>query len=234
MALTSHTDATVFDVRRQLNRQSTSLATSLLIWLLTFVPPVILMLGVAFQPWVSPGDLLRDPLAVAEMTDNCCKVYFGAVSNLGIVLWMAGAAVCLFAAAVIVTADRTDVTARFLLAGGLLTGFLGFDDLFLVHENVLPAFGVPEVVTYGAYGLLGLSYLIFFWRQIFSNRFVMFGLAGGLLALSVTIDWFIHTDADWRILLEDGAKITGITAWISFHAIAAWSALDRYIGGHTR
>ena len=234
MALTSHTDATVFDVRRQLNRQSSSFAIGAVIWMLTFLPPLVLMLGVAFQPWVPPGDLLRDPLAVAEMTDNCCKVYFGAVSNLGIVLWMAGAAICLFAAAVIATADRTDVMARFLLAGGLLTGFLGFDDLFLIHENVLPAFGVPEIVTYGAYGLLGLSYLVFFWRQIFANRFVMFGVAGALLAASVTIDWVIHNDAAWRILLEDGAKITGITAWVSFHAIAAWAALGRYTGGFTR
>lgn len=234
MAYTSSTDATVFDARQALTRQSSSMAGSVLIWMLTFLPPLALMLGVAFQPWVAPGDLLRDPLAVAEMTDNCCKVYFGAVSNLGIVLWMAGAAICLFAAAVIVTADRTDVMARFLLAGGLLTGFLGFDDLFLVHENVLPAFGVPELVTYGAYGLLGLSYLVFFWRQIFANRFVMFGIAGTLLAISVTIDWVIHTDASWRILLEDGAKIMGITAWVSFHAIAAWAALAHRIDSITR
>lgn len=230
LALTSHTDAAVLDAGRRPSRQTSSFAGGTVIWTLTFLPPLVLMLGVAFQPWVPPGDLLRDPLAVAEMTDNCCKVYFGAVSNLGIVLWMAGASVCLFAAAVIVTADRSDVMARFLLAGGLLTGFLGFDDLFLIHENVLPAFGVPEIVTYGAYGLLGLGYLVFFRRQVFANRFAMFGAAGALLAVSVTIDWVIHSDAAWRILLEDGAKITGIAGWTAFHAIAAWTALGRHTG----
>ena len=50
-------------------------------------------------------------------------------------------------------------------------------------------------------------------------------VAIGLLATSVGIDWVVHSDEPWRIIVEDGAKITGICAWGAFHVKAAWRAL---------
>lgn len=203
------------------------------IWPLSLLPPLLLMLGIAFQPWVAPGDLLRDPLAVAEMTENCCKVYFGAVSSAGVVVWSAGAAICLFAAIVLNTLGRAASKSVFMLSAGLFTGILAFDDLYLVHENVLPAFGVSQPVTYGAYGLLGLGYLALSWREILNHRFGLLAVAIVLLAISVVIDWFFHSDLALRILLEDGAKLCGIFAWTAFHAAAAWKAItvDEAFGG---
>lgn len=197
------------------------------IWAITFFPPAILMVLVWLQPWVAPGDLLRDPLAVAEMHPDCCKVYYGAVSNLGVLTWTAGAAISLFAALILSSYGEQMKRIAFFLSAAFLTGFLAMDDLFLVHENVLPAFGVPEPVTYAAYASLGLAYLCVFWRNILENRYWMFIVAGGLLATSVTIDWFVHSDHPLRILLEDGAKLSGIFAWTTFHILAAISAITR-------
>lgn len=189
--------------------------------------PALFIAAVALQPWVDPADLLRDPLAVAELKGAaCCKVYYGAVSNLGVLLWMGGAAVCLFAAAVVLANGSRPRTAVFLAAAGLLTGFLTVDDLFLVHENVLPAFGVPELVTYGAYGALGLVYLAVSWRQIIGHNVLLLAAAVVLLGTSVVIDWFFHSDHPLRIVLEDGAKLTGICAWVGFHVTAAWSEVS--------
>ena len=106
--------------------------------------PLVFMAAVVLQPWIDPADLLRDPLAVAELKPaECCKVYYGAVSNLGVLLWTAGAAIALFGAGLALALGRPAGEAGLLLAAGMLTGFLAIDDLFLVHENVLPAFGVP-------------------------------------------------------------------------------------------
>ncbi len=199
------------------------------LWAAGLLPPLALMAIVALQPFVPVGDLLRDPLAVAEMKGTaCCKVYDGAVSNLGIVLWMSCAAICLFAATVVHAASaKLSAHAMFFAAAGLFTGFLGFDDLFLVHENVLPAFGVPQPVTYGAYAVIAMLYLATSWRQILEHNFGILICAIALLGISVGIDWVIHSDMAWRIILEDGAKLTGITLWLVFHVSAAWRTVLR-------
>lgn len=201
-------------------------ATSGWLSFLILALPALFIAGVAVQPWIDPADLLRDPLAVAELRQpECCKVYYGAVSNLGVLMWMGGAAVCLFAAAVIVTQGLRPGAVVFLAAAGLLTGFLAIDDLFLVHENVLPAFGVPEPVTYAAYGMLGLAYLATSWREILNHNVFLLAAGVVLLGTSVTIDWLVHSDHPLRIVLEDGAKLTGIAAWVGFHVTAAWALL---------
>ena len=63
------------------------------------------------------------------------------------------------------------------------------------------------------------------WREILKHRFGLLAVAIILLAISVTIDWFFHSDRPLRILLEDGAKLCGIFAWTAFHAAAAWKAI---------
>lgn len=211
--------------RNILHARSIADAGGLWLWIFSLLPPFVLMLAVALQPWVAPGDLLRDPLAVAEMSETCCKVYFGAVSSLGVLVWSAGAAVCMFTAALIYRLRGVTADTIFMLSAGLLTAVMVIDDLYLVHENVLPALGVPQPITYAAYGLCGLIYVLLSWRRIMSARYVLLAAAIGLLATSVTIDWFFHSDHALRILLEDGAKLVGIFAWTAFHAAAAWALI---------
>ncbi len=192
-----------------------------LFWTCALGLPLLLMFSIAAQPWIAPGDLLRDPLAVAEMKTDCCKVYFGAVSNLGVLIWSSATAVCLFAAAMIIGVTGFTRNAIFLLTAGLFTGFLALDDLFLIHENVLPALGVSQPATYAAYALVAFGYLAVSYRQILQHRYLLFFVAGGLLATSVMIDWLIESEHVARILFEDGAKIAGISAWAVFHIEAA-------------
>ncbi|MGI9413167.1 MAG: hypothetical protein ACR2PM_05835 [Hyphomicrobiales bacterium] len=217
------TTGTFMEARTQGYERHWSIGFS--IWFCALVPPLLLMAAIAQQPWIDPGDLLRDTLAVAEMKTECCKVYYRAVSNLGIMTWIGGAAVCLFSAAVLAMRSGRGTEVSFLVVAGLFTAFLAMDDLFLVHENVLPAFGVSEPVTYAAYGALGLAYLVFASESIVEHRYILFAAACGLLATSVLIDWQVHTDHPLRIVLEDGAKLTGIVCWTAFHLDAAWTLL---------
>ena len=204
------------------------LSSQLRLSLVLLLAPALFMVALVAQPWLDPAELLRDPLAVAELNPStCCKVYYGAVSNMGVMIWMGGAAVCLFTAAVVFTKRNLSGTVIFLLAGGLFTGFLAVDDLFLVHENVLPAFGVPQPVTYGAYAALGLVYLLVCGQEILRHNVVLLAMAIALLGTSVVVDWFFHSDHPMRIVVEDGAKLGGITAWVGFHVLAAWTILSK-------
>jgi hypothetical protein len=87
----------------------------------------------------------------------------------------------------------------------------------MIHEHVLPLFGVPQLVTYAAYAGLAALYFLLSWRQILAFRPALMALALALLGTSVLIDIFWHSERAVRVFLEDGAKFLGILAWTSFH-----------------
>ena len=186
------------------------------------------MAALALQPFIPVEQLLRDPLAVAERNPlTCCKVYYGAVSTLGVLIWSAAAACCLFAALVIWRRGAASAVLPFLLFGGLLTGLLALDDQFLVHENILPAFGLPEAAAYSLYAVLGLALLGCGRRIFMHSNWPLFVIAGGLLASSILIDQIFHNDERWRLLLEDGVKFAGIIAWSTFFITTSLALIER-------
>ena len=148
---------------------------------LTFGPGILLLAVVGLQSRVPIPVLMKDPLAVVPLTQTCCHFYYGFISNLGVMLWTAAAAVCLFASLLLFRANRRSEDATFLLAAGVFTGWLALDDLFMIHEDVLPWFGVPQVVTYGAYAAIAALYFLYSWRQILAFRPVLMALALALL-----------------------------------------------------
>ncbi len=194
---------------------------------------LVFITAIALQPWVPAGDLLRDPLAVAEMSETCCKLYFGFVSTLGSLMWFMAAAVCFFVGCLLYTIGEDSRRATFMVAAALFTAWLGADDLFMIHDHVLPEFGVPELLTYGVYGGLAFLHLLFFWREILQSRVTVFLVAGTMLAMSVGIDAFIHNDHALRIVMEDGAKLIGIALWGAFHIAAGFDYLLEASRGRT-
>jgi hypothetical protein len=183
----------------------------------TFGPGLLLLAVIGLQSRVPIPVLMKDPLAVVPLTQSCCHFYYGFISNLGVMLWTAAAAVCLFASLLLVGRTRRSVDATFLCVAGVFTGWLALDDLFMIHEDVLPSFGVPQLVTYTAYAAIAASYFLYAWRQILAFRPVLMALALALLGTSVLIDIFWHSDRAVRVFVEDGAKFLGILAWASFH-----------------
>ena len=186
------------------------------------IPTCALLSAVALQPWVPVADLVRDPLVVAQDATECCSFYFGAISNLGVIAWFVTATACLLLAALLRLAGAEP--DPLFLAGGLLSLWLGLDDLFLVHENLLPAAGFPELVTYAIYASAGLAYLAFAWRRILAGRPLLFLLAGAALGGSMLLDAIVYRpDAFWTFL-EDALKFIGIVLWAGFHVLAALTA----------
>jgi hypothetical protein len=103
--------------------------------------------------------------------------YAGLLSGLGVLLWCATASVSLFAAALL-KQTGADEAYRFMLAAGLVSGFLMLDDLYRLHETVLPrVLGIPELAIYAAYGLLGAWFVGRFRARIVSADGRLLGVA---------------------------------------------------------
>lgn len=216
-------------------RHNGSLAQVPTSWLFLgiLLPTSALLAIVWLQPWIPVAHLVRDPLVVAREAPKCCSVYYGVVSNLGVILWMVTAAVCLFTAALAFAAGADRSRKVFFLAGGLFTLWLGLDDFFLVHEEVLPYFGIPQLATYSAYAATGIVYLLACWRFILggSNRLPLFVMAGIGLAGSMGVDALVHSEASVWVFLEDALKFVGIAFWSGFHVAAALAVAEDLVAG---
>ncbi|WP_433798782.1 hypothetical protein [Actinomycetospora sp. CA-084318] len=64
------------------------------------------------------------------------------------------------------------------LAVAVLCVFLGFDDMMMVHDAVLPGAGIPEDVGLAAYALLGLVLIAWAFRPLLAERLGLTFLAG--------------------------------------------------------
>jgi hypothetical protein len=135
-------------MRHELCAQKASFqAISVVDFLLTFGPLSLLLFIVWLQDFIPVSELTEDITALAGV-----PLYTGALSQIGIVLWAVTAGICFFSAHMTSEDHRQKDLRLFLLLGGCLTVFLMLDDLFRVHERLLPVlFSIPETVSQGAY-----------------------------------------------------------------------------------
>lgn len=155
---------------------------------------------------------------VAEFS---APMYVGLISNLGIVLWASAASVCLLGAWLLRLDPARKEQTRFLAAAGLVSSVLLFDDLYLLHEEILPErLHIPQPIVLAAYVVLVAWFLFRFRSLIEGTDFVLLVLAGVFFAGSVLIDvifpdgeFSIVDDLPGRDLVEDGPKLLGIVSW---------------------
>ena len=96
-------------------------------------------------------ELIRDPIAFLGGS-----IYTGFLSQVGILLWAAVSAICIFGSYCLPYAIGSRLTKRFLLASGLLTSMLGLDDAFLLHEKSSVFLGISEKLIFLFYMLCTL------------------------------------------------------------------------------
>lgn len=143
----------------------------------------------------------RDPAATGHL-----PALTGAVSMLNISLWAVIAALCAVAAWLVPTV-RTAMVSMALLCAVLMA-----DDALMLHEAVMPRFGLPEklpMVFYGAAAVVFLSRLVR--RRDLWAAGAGFLTGGVLLAVSVGVDQVVGD----TYFLEDGAKLLGACVWLS-------------------
>jgi hypothetical protein len=144
-----------------------------------YVPALMFMLAVAalasLHDGISVGVLLSDPASTLGT-----HPLLGVQSNLGVLVWCAAAAICLFSSAIL-RFTRTDKEVRsFLLWAGVITSVLLLDDFFLFHDDLalryLPFDGdanyVDEFII-ASYGLALALYLVRFRERILGSEYLL-------------------------------------------------------------
>ena len=165
--------------------------------------------------------LMGDPAGVTGR-----PFYLGLVSNVGVLLWTSTASIFLFTSSLQRRAGDEE-WRRYLLWSGLFVAWLGLDDLFMLHDGVFrDELSIPQPLVMGTYVVLVFVYLARFAPQIVRTAYPVllaaFGLLGTSMALDQIYDQF-HVGLPARLLWEDGSKVLGIGAWLSYaiHTSAA-------------
>jgi hypothetical protein len=202
-------------LRASIARQHRSLAVAAPV---AYALTAIVLLAASLQRVAPAAFLVRDPSQVAKY-----PFYIGLISHLGVLLWCAGAAICLFSAGL----ARERVMRRFLLASGLVTAVLGLDDLLTLHESAFPDYlGVPEHAVLAAEGLIVAAFLLGFVRVIVRTDFLLLGLAFAFFAGSELVDQGAFNQG-LNYLLDDGLKLFGIVSWLLYLVRTSAQAVGR-------
>ncbi len=162
------------------------------------------------------GLITRDPNQISQ-----APAWAGLLSTLGNGMWAAAIGIVVFSHGRLRGRDRN---ALALL--GALTMVLYLDDSLLLHDIVLPNAGIPELVIYLGYGIVGLSlFATGFHLMNRSGVVPMIVAAGVLFGISIVWDAFDIDLYGWGIntalVIEDGTKFVGIALWVSAIAVMA-------------
>ncbi|MBX0329430.1 hypothetical protein K2Z83_17300 [Oscillochloris sp. ZM17-4] len=183
--------------------------------------PVILLISLRH---VEPELLTRDIFA---STDS--PIYTGFLSNLGLFVWSAAAAIWLLAALLLARVDLRHPLLPFAIGSGLFSTLMLFDDAFMFHELLLPDYlGIPEKAVMLAYILIAMSYVGLNIRHILRSPYILLGMAVGFLGLSMALDEFVRI-SELETLIEDSLKFAGIVFWCGYAATAAIQIVEGMI-----
>jgi hypothetical protein len=195
----------------------------LLIW--AFLPALLMNAAFVMQPWWNPRLIFVDPLIAPVVAKTCCGVYFGMASNIGVLYWAVAASCCGLAGFALQRRPEPRATTSLLIAAALFTALLCVDDLFMLHEEILPKLGVPQPLILIGYAVLGAAYVYRSLPEIRRHDPLVFAMSIGFLATSVGVDFFNHSDVPFLLLAEDVTKLMGIAGWSTWHVRYAVLAL---------
>lgn len=154
----------------------------------------------------SIGTLTKDPMALTDL-----PFYSGSFSQLGNIFWFIAAGISFFTYTIYKGKFK-----KFLWFSAIFSLLLGIDDLFLIHDGLLPAIGLNENIMYIIYGIFSFCYFTAFHNYILKTPFIILFMAFGFLGLSVISDLFKVPGIN-PFLFEDGFKIIGIISWMVYH-----------------
>lgn len=156
--------------------------------------------------------LWHEPNAVVEF-------YIGFLSNFGIMFWCFSVAILLISSKIAKDLGRPKPIYKFLFFSGLLTLFMLIDDLFLLHDVIIPYYlEISEKIFYIFYGSSVLALLFFFRDTILKSDYILLLLAFAFMASSVITDVLLTLGLNISdiYLVEDGFKFMGIISWFVY------------------
>jgi hypothetical protein len=196
-------------------------------WILTtyllaiLILVVVIALGLSGKVSLTIAELMQDTSDTANVSPLT-----GLLSNLGIFLWSATAAICFFSAFTLRALDSRG-KFYFLICSAALSTYLLLDDTFLIHEELFPGVtGRSEKILFMMLGLSAIAYLVVFRNLILRTKFSILIAAFSLFGFSLFLDLipgpWSYWSQDWQYCLEEGAKWLGIVSWCSYYVITAF------------
>lgn len=172
----------------------------------------MLLLFLDTNAGLSYRDLVRDTNAIAGQPS-----YFGAYSNLGILLWASAGSIGLFSWCVVRDRKSAQPFARPLLLGGLFMALACIDDMFMLHENSY-RIAIPEHVVLAAYAVMLLGFVASTRPILFQSEWPSLGAAMLALGLSTLADVFPYPFTG-QIFVEEVTKLSG-TAFLAQYLVS--------------
>ena len=208
-------------------KSSTSFAAYLRYSTSGFAVLLLILMAIAWQPYVRIDLLTGDPAAIEDF-----PLYFGVLSHVGVLMWAMGASICLFSAMLLDLWQTNADSSRFLRVFGWLSLLMCLDDLFLLHERVFPVmFRDSQEAVLFSYAVMIIVLIWTFRKIIVRYQPLFFVISLCLFSFSVFIDLipseitnsllsmvFQSKFNGIRFLLEDGPKLLGIFSWLSYFA----------------
>lgn len=177
-----------------------------------------LLVLAADQWWdIDYYDLVRDPNAIAGNPN-----YFGVVSNLGIVLWIAGAVGALQAYAALGRRRETPLGAT-LFFGGVFAALMGLDDLFMLHESVA-TIGIPEIVVLLPHALVLATLCYKAWMVREATPWILLGAGVAAFGVSLVVDVY-PKEFGGQVFIEESFKLLGILFLTAYLVMVGQQAL---------
>jgi hypothetical protein len=191
-----------------------------------------LVLGGVKLVGAHPSDLTRDPTAMGDDV----KPWYGAISQVGLLVWGAGAASCLTVAMALWPLwDRRTPGAggswpRYLAVTGGLVAYAGLDDGLQIHEYFIPdVVGLPSLVGVALLGAGAVAWAWRFHRSIAASDLLLLGFAVVCFGGSVVLDGLEERVAI-PIALEDWFKDVGLVAFVAWCFGESRRALRAHVG----
>ncbi len=186
------------------------------VWqILLGVGAVLLVVIVGLYILASAAGVPLEKLSTETATYTDTSFYTGILSNLGIMLWSAAAALGFLGAVLLRGVPRVE---RFMFASGIATTLLALDNIMLIHDRVIPRhLHVRESIVYVLYILLIAIFLLSFSRLILSATNYPI-LAVGVLFLFVSAAMGKLLDYSQQMMfIKASFKLAGIAFWMAYY-----------------
>lgn len=162
--------------------------------------------------------LLRDPNAVSSN-----PFYFGSLATGAALVWICGAMISLFVSLRMWRYGRRDQVWCLALPG-VLALVLGLDDLFMIHDGLMPWLSLSEVYLFPLYAGLGALVAIALLKAGFVEDILLLLIGGGTFAVSIVIDVLADEAQVLTVSIEDTFKLAGIFFWTAYLLRRSWAA----------
>jgi hypothetical protein len=171
---------------------------------------------------ILPANLTRDTATILKG-----PAYTGALSNLGIILWSATAAIMLFSAAHLYQNTVQRRAALMTLLFGLLTTLLCFDDTYQFHEKAFSGIiYVPEELIYMFYLTCIVVIATVCRVVVVTTPFIIGITAMAFFGISILIDELNLPSGKHDAFVEDSFKFIGIVLWTVYHFKSAFGFIS--------